>query len=51
MEQRANLLKNRDKASIDIIEANIRSGPLAEAIARSPQIERRRVSGPEEFER
>jgi len=51
LEQHANLLKNRDKASIDIIEANIRSGPLAEAIARSPQIERRRVSGPEQFER
>jgi len=50
LEQHANLLKNRDKASIDIIEANIRSGPLADAIRRAPQIERRRISSPEQFE-
>jgi hypothetical protein len=51
MEQQPNFLKNRDKASIDIIESNIRSGPLSEAIKAAPTIERRRISGPEEFDR
>jgi hypothetical protein len=50
LKQPANLLKNRDKASIDIIEANIRTGPLADAIRKAPEIERRRISSPEVFE-
>jgi hypothetical protein len=51
LKQHVNLLKNRDKASIDIVEANIRSGPFCEVAKRAPQIERRRISGPEEFDR
>ena len=51
MEQQVNLLKNRDKASIDTIEANIRNGPFSEVVKRAPEIQRCRISSVEEFER
>jgi hypothetical protein len=46
-----NQLKNRDKGTIDAIEAAFRSGPLQAAMARAPRIERRARLTPEEFER
>src|SRR6266581_2088287 len=44
MTEELNLLKNRDKASIDKIESCFREGPLASAMAVAPQIERRQLS-------
>jgi hypothetical protein len=51
LEPQPNFLKNRDRASIDAIESNIRRGPFSEAIKKSPQIQRRRITGPDEFDR
>jgi hypothetical protein len=50
-EPQVNCLKNRDKASIDAIEQAARQGPFSEAIKVAPHIERRRISGPDEFDR
>ncbi|HEV7368044.1 cupin-like domain-containing protein [Arenibaculum sp.] len=51
METERNILKNRDKASIDRLEAGFRAGPLGEAMRRAPRIERRRGLDPDTFER
>jgi hypothetical protein len=45
-----NLLKNRDRASIDAIEASIAGGALARAVRNAPSIERRTAFDPAEFE-
>ena len=51
MEPETNILKKRDKATIDEIEAGFKSGPLHDAMWRAPQIERRRALSDEEFDR
>ena len=46
-----NLLKNRDKATIDSIEASFREGVLRRALEQAPEIPRRSRLTVEEFER
>ena len=50
METQPNILKNRDKASIDLVEQCFCTGALREAVATAPEIPRRKNLDVEEFD-